>query len=345
MSKLARRRCSIAPPTREEVQNGNYDRSFLLENFKHLFVGHSADAHVRQRGSSGGVGSELLKWLLETGEVDGVIAVGMNPEAPSLPQYRLVTEPEAVMGLAGSKYVYMRFEEVSAILSQTLEQKLAVVVQPCHAVILKKLRETRYPQIRYVFSFFCGYNIGADATGYLIQKAGFQVEDALEVEYRGGPYPGGFRVKTTSGKEKQFGKESYELVDLLYLLPGCERCPLYMGEDADIVLGDAWLRDYPNCTAVIGRTDTGMALLKNADKAGKILLYDLKEQDLVDMHWHNLRFKKYGHTKILHWITRLFNNRFAKYWAPFRLLSWLSKIRRKFKIGIKVDTLKRTQWS
>lgn len=341
---IPRKRRLSEPPTIEEVKSGKYDQDFLLEDYKRIFVGCSTDDQVRHRGSSGGVGSELLKWLLETDEVDGVIAVGMNPDRPWMPQYRLVEKPHEVLELAGSKYVYMKFKEIDSILSQTKGRKLAVVVQPCHSIILSKLRETRYPQIRYVFSFFCGYNIGLDATNYLIKKAGFQTSEVSEIEYRGGNYPGGFRVVNTSGEVRQFGKESYELVDLLFLLPGCERCPLYMGEGADVVLGDAWLKDYSNLTAVIGRTEVGLDLLKQANQAERILLYNFQEQDLVNMHWHNLRFKKYGHSKLLHWITRIFNNHVAIYWAPFRLLSWISRIRRKFKIGITVEQLKSVQW-
>jgi coenzyme F420-reducing hydrogenase beta subunit len=217
------------------------------------------------------------------------------------------------------------------------EKRLAVFLQPCFIKAVRKMQENEYPNIRYIISFFCGFNVTKEATDYLIKKTGVNKENIEEIYYRWGPYPGGFMLKTKHGRITYFGKECYELVDLMFLRTGCKECSLYMGEGADIVLGDAWVKSLPNASLVITRTDKGADIIERMKKGGEIELYKIKEKDLIQMHWHNLRYKKYGMGFFLNFMHHILKTKFMKQVAPFKLFMILSKIRRRFAIGVNIE--------
>lgn len=171
----------------------------------------------------------------------------------------------------------------------------------------------------------------------LIRKTKIKKEDVDCMAYRWGDYPGDFMVKSKIGKIVSFGKECYELIDLMFLRTGCKNCSYYMGEGADVALGDAWLKNLRQSSIVITRSDAGTTVIENIRFARKIILYHLNEIDLTKMHCHNLRIKKYGLSPFLTFLHIVLKSAFAKNVVPFKLMMLLSRIRRKFAIGVNVS--------
>ncbi len=327
------------------ILNGNYDEKYLIGEYEYLYLGHSNDHMEREKGSSGGIGTALLKYLLEKNIVDGVIGVGFSSDDPLKCIYKLVNVVNDVLELAGSKYVYMGIGELGELIEKNHQLSLAVIAQPCHVQVLRVWQKKRFSNIKYIFSFFCGYNISPKATKYMTQKANIPHNDILSIEYRGGKYPGGFRVAGKSGSVVQFGKENYELIDLMFLLPHCHRCHFYMGEFADIVLGDAWVKEHENLTTIITRTQIGNKLLRNMYTERWLCLYELSKSELIKMHKHNLKYKKFGHGIFMKFLVWLFRDFCPSTLIPFHFLGKLSKYRRKFKIGISIPILKKIDFN
>ena len=326
-------------PGRGDIQAGRYDTLYLLGEFEGVFLGHAARPELRRAGASGGVLTAVLTSLLERGEVDGVVSVGFAPGAPLEPRFLLSRNANELRANAGSVYCYMRLAGLEQILTANAQLRLAVVCQPCHVPVMRKLQSTRPQQIRHVFSFFCGYNMGFAATAYLLRQLGIPQEQVQRIEYRGGEYPGGFQATTKGGRQKGFGKECYELVNLRFLRKGCELCSLYMGEGADLALGDAWLKGRQSLNVILARTPAGLECLRLAAETQRISLFQFSGPELARMHLHNLRYKKYGHSRfmrILLWILRDF---LPGQLVPFRILNSLSRVRRRFKIGIELPEL------
>lgn len=332
------KRETVSPPSIDEVLRDNFDMTRLLGSYEKLYLGHSCDSNTRSNGSAGGVGTALLKHVLLENLVDGVVGVGFHETNPALPIYKTVFRPELVDTLSGSKYVYMSAVDLKKEVTAYADKRLAVVVQPCFVPLIRRWQK-KNPNIKYVFSFFCGYNKDIEATKYLVKKSGISHPSINHIEYRGGNYPGGFRVTSKTGKTIQFGKENYELVDLMFLRKECHHCPYYMGEFADIALGDAWLKDHSNMTAIISRNHIGTELLLSCVEKNKISLYSLQAQDLVKMHWHNLKYKKYGHGLLLKALVHFFRDIVPHPLVPFVFLGKVSKARRKFKMGISIGPL------
>tara|TARA_B100001971_G_C17834497_1_gene355472 strand:- start:189 stop:563 length:375 start_codon:yes stop_codon:yes gene_type:complete len=110
-----------------------------------------------------------------------------------------------------------------------------------------------------------------------------------------------------------------------------------MGEGADIVLGDAWVKNMKNGTLVITRSNTGTNLISKVHSENLIKLYFIKESEIVRMHWHNLKFKKYGLSPFLNLLHFILSTKLAINLAPVKFFTLLSRFRRKFAIGISVD--------
>lgn len=305
----------------------------ILPPCVHMFVGYSNNIFNRLHGSSGGIGTTLLQYLLDSKEVDAVIGVGFDDQDKTRATYKLVERSSSVTELSGSKYVYMTLSPLLSIIDAHRDKKLAVVVEPCFVKALKKLA----PQCKYVISFFCGYNITPDATDYLLDKANVKKSDIDAIAYRGGTYPGGFSVYLKNGLSKFFKKENYELVDLLFLAKSCAKCSAFISEQADIVLGDAWIKNLRNATLLRVNTTQGDRIIRRMHEDKLVTLYDIEPSDIVKMHAHNLKYKNFGHSGIMKFIVFLFNNDWARRMAPFHLLGYLSKIRRAFMVGISLN--------
>jgi len=325
------------PPSSKIILSGKYDSNFLVSSYQKLFIGYSNNDRHRKIGSSGGVGTELACFVLENGLVDLVTGVGFSKNDPSLPVYQVIENPKDVYKISGSKYTYMEFKPLSRLLELHSSKKIAVFVQPCFIKAIRNFQKKKYPNIKYIFSFFCGYNKTYNGTEYLIKKTKIKKDQIDFMAYRWGKYPGGFMVRSKNGKIVRFGKECYELIDLMFLKEGCRICPYYMGEGADVVLGDAWVKNLEQSSIVITRNDAGTTVIEDMRSARKITLYHLNEIDLTKMHCHNLRFKKYGLNPFLTFLHIVLKSALAKNVVPFKLMILLSRVRRKFAIGVNVS--------
>jgi len=325
------------PPSLRDITSEKYDSNFLISPYQRLFIGYSNNKKHRHIGSSGGIGSELACFVLEKGLVDLIIGVGFSECDATLPEYQAIRDQKNVNKLSGSKYVYMEFKPLSRLLYLHRGKTIAVFVQPCFVKAIRSFQRNKYPNIKYVFSFFCGYNITYEGTEYLIRKTKIKKEEVDCMAYRWGDYPGGFMVKSKNDKIVRFGKECYELIDLIFLRKGCKSCSYYMGEGADVVLGDAWIKNLSQASVVITRSDVGSGVIEDMHSAREIRLYQLKESDLIKMHWHNLKFKKYGLSPFLNFLHIVLKSNLVKNIVPFKLMLLLSRIRRKFVIGISLS--------
>jgi len=272
----------------------------------------------------------LLVCALESGLADAAVVV-TNKGSGNRPKTVLAGSRKELLDAAGSKYIYITFANLKNILDST-KKKLVVVAQPCHVETLRgMIAQGRYRNISLLIGFFCGYNQSWEATEYLIRKSGISPGDIREIDYRGGDYPGGFYVKSRSGKSVLFPKHYYDFVNLMFVPKQCLKCRRYMAEDADISVGDAWLADVKNHSSVIVRTDAGEKLYSAALKKGYLKSRQLPRSKLIRMHGHNLKHKKVGDSFFMSSVTKLLNNSWAPRLLPFRFFGLLARARRALK--------------
>jgi coenzyme F420 hydrogenase subunit beta len=261
-------------------------------------LAHAADPKVRSAGGSGGVVTVLLIEALRAGRVDGAVVVSSDPARPWMPQVRIATDEVTIRAAAQSKYA---IAPVNAILQETrgFPGKLIVVALPCQVHGLRKLQSIRPALIRNIaciVGLYCGNTLYFEATRSLLRRFGVHDYGAIRrLQYRAGPWPGGFEVELKSGQRFTVRKSAFNYLTPFYAVERCWLCIDLCNELADISVGDGWAREGAGpdgWSVVIVRTGRGQALLEMARQA--LVLEEIASEDAARMHAHGLSNKKTG---------------------------------------------------
>ena len=143
---------------------------------------YAADGKIRRDAASGGTISALLAYMLETGKIDGVLALSSFVEANELnTRYEIVTTRDGLMRSQGSKYITTNYTRDAVPLIKSFPGKLALVLLPCDTWVVNRLRindEEIRDKIVLRISLFCGHISDPGLTRLVIQKqkpAGFEL--------------------------------------------------------------------------------------------------------------------------------------------------------------------------
>jgi coenzyme F420 hydrogenase subunit beta len=268
-----------------------YDYMDLSGTFENQYVGYPADNEIRYAGASGGVVTGLLIYLLEKGEIDGALVVGMDPEKPYKSKGILATTKEEIIKAAQSKYcITPSMEALRRI--RKLEGRFAVVALPCQVHALRKLEaldRSLSKKIACILGLYCHCNLNQNGHMEAISASKIDFDDIEEFQFRGGGWPGGFHVIKKDGIGKQlFPGCMSTSMNIMFRLYGAQRCYLCvdaLAEFADLSFGDFWARDYEGffstmerCTLISQRTTVGKILIENAVNDGALKLYDLPNE-------------------------------------------------------------------
>lgn len=289
----------------------------MLGEYKQIYVGNSNDNLIRNNGSSGGVVTQLLVNAYRKKDIETALIVRMNADKPYKPELCLADNEDEIIKYSGSKYCYIHFRDYYDILLNT-KKKIGLVATPCHVNSVRGLQKYgNFDHVKLIIGLFCGYNMTISGTKYLIKKSRMKLKDIQTIDYRGGDYPGGFRIK--SGYNiKQYPKHYYDFLNLMFVPNHCWKCKLYTNELADISVGDAW--GYQNKSLVIIRNSGFNRILHNIE------LFDIDREEVIKMHWFNLKHKKSKDTLYFKLI-RLMLKYFGRI-VPITILGSLAKIRR-----------------
>jgi coenzyme F420 hydrogenase subunit beta len=261
---------------------------------RRLGTGYATDPEVRFRGSSGGVLSALAIHLLETGEVEFVLATGADPEDP----IGNATAPRGsrgeVIAAAGSRYA------PSTPLAD-LERHLAAgrpfafIGKPCDVATLRRMarHDPRVDRlIPYKLAFFCAGVPSRRGTEAVLDTLGVARDEVERFQYRGDGWPGLARARRRDGTEESMTYEaSWGTILNKHLQFRCKICPDGTGEFADIACADAWYgKDgYPDFeerdgrSLIVARTAAGERLLAVAEAAGAVRAEPLDVGEIARM--------------------------------------------------------------
>ena len=267
--------------------------------YRSIYVGCSSNPAVRNNGASGGVVTALLLNLMERKAVDGAIVVGMDEAEPWKAKAKILYGREEVVKAAQSKYTLL---PLNAALKEVGNSKdaFALVGLPCHIHGLRLLQFNGWKpvdQIKYFLGLFCGFNMEAAATDFLIKKAGLKKEEIASLAYRSGDWPGGLLIKGKNGREVFIPKRHYNYLNLQYVPSRCLLCPDLTNEFADISVGDAWEKGSDRrggWSRIIVRSDQGSDLLKTAVISGDLQVETSSKEALLKSSGHLVRHKKIG---------------------------------------------------
>ncbi len=257
------------------------------------YRGWATDSDARYRGSSGGVLTAIITWLVESGEPTEVVsAAAATTPSRTVPVH--ITSREEALAAAGSRYGPVAVAADSDALTTS-----ATCGKPCEVSALRALATIRGQENPLLLSFFCAGTPSQAATDDLICAHGHDPDDLSDFWYRGRGWPGRFTSVTRDGDVRQ---TPYDQSWGMGLGPRvqwrCRICPDGLGASADIVAGDLWLTDergYPvfdegdGQSVVIARTIRGHSALLAARDAGFVELDDVDLEAILAAQPYQVR--------------------------------------------------------
>lgn len=261
-----------------------YSDGSIWGQVQKAYLGHSTDDNVRFKASSGGVITALCLYLIDHKVVDGAIQTRKSSEDPRLTETIVSVNREDVMTCCGSRYT------TSSPLMQIKQQlepgkTYAFVGKPCDVSALrmyqKAFSDEWCKQIKYLLTFYCAGQPSLNANNKLLTALGCNdVNDCVDLRYRGYGWPGRAMAKLKDGTENTMDYESSWMKILgRDTRRICRFCTDGTGEYSDISCGDAWYLDstnHPDFTErpgrniIFARTDEGMSLMEAAIREGYI---------------------------------------------------------------------------
>ncbi len=274
-------------------------------------IGYATDPGIRERGSSGGVVTGLLVYLLETGLIDGALVIG--PYDPEHNEHRpfIARSRQELESAWGSKYYPMplgkHFKEM-----MNGEERYAVVLMGCHMRSLR-LMEQRFPRLKdnilLRIGLICGYCSGFKAVEDQAREWGIkEVPDIEALDYRKGPWPGNFCLKAGNIEKERV------IYEFLLRLPfttnqRCMVCADLMNETSDITVGDAWLGELTEkrdagWSVAAARNTTAADLLRKAQESGYLHLRESDLETFARSQEKPMRYKKYAFRTRLDYVSK-----------------------------------------
>lgn len=241
-----------------------------------VWEGHATDPQIRYDGSSGGVTTALALFCLEKQGASGVLHIGVKEGSP-LENAAVFSKCRAdLLARTGSRYSPAApCEKLEWI--QDARGQSVFIGKPCDVVALRKsqaVNKVLDEKISLAISIFCAATPVTEGTYNLLSALGVKAEDAEELEYRGGGWPGmtTVKVKGDSNRTCQMTyKQSWGDILSKCAQFRCRLCPDSTGEFADISCGDPWYREIEpgedGWSLILVRSERGREILQEAMSA------------------------------------------------------------------------------
>ncbi|MGF7117129.1 Coenzyme F420 hydrogenase/dehydrogenase, beta subunit C-terminal domain [Methanobacterium oryzae] len=234
----------------------------------------SSNEEIAESGECGGAVTAVLKFLLEEGIVDAVLAVTKGADLyDAVPT--LITDPEKIIESAGSLHcgTLNMAKVVGRYLDGAQDIKIAVTTKPCDAMTIRELmkREKINEDNVVMVGLNCGGTLPPVQTIEMIEKVyKLDPEDVVKEEIAKGNL-----IIETADEEKEISVD--ELEDEGYgRRSNCRRCETNIPKMADLALGN-WGVIGPlagKATFVEVFSEKGAEILEKAIEAGALTVQD-----------------------------------------------------------------------
>jgi len=245
---------------------------------KEVFMARSKDVKVRSGAQYGGTVTSLLLLAMENGLVDAAITTKTGED--KLPAASVARSAAEITAGSGSSYMAYPVLEALNRTPKDSKDKLGIVVTPCQAIALARMRlnlqtqRNRQDNVRLSIGLFCTWALAYDRF-YEFLKNNIDLAKVKKFDI---PPPPANRFDVYIGKEVK----SFPLDEVRnYRMPTCAYCLDMTAEFTDISVGS--VEGIEGWNTVIVRTQRGQDLVAEAKKKGKLEIKDLPAQNLVHL--------------------------------------------------------------
>lgn len=232
--------------------------------------------------SSGGVAHELARWILENG---GIAAGAVYDLKSNTVRHKIVTRPEMLSELDGSKYLQSQTEEAfRTVLHGRGEEKCVVFGTPCQITALAMAAEKLGIRQRLLLvEIFChgvpSYRVWEESLKTIRKKLGTESFDAVRFRYKKDDWHS-YCLRVDGGGRTWYGRRETALFwqvffENMLLGDACRTCTARKAQShADLRLGDYWGRQFRDrrdgVSGVFACTERGREAIEDLLSAGRL---------------------------------------------------------------------------
>ncbi|RCV64842.1 coenzyme F420 hydrogenase subunit beta, partial [Methanophagales archaeon] len=291
------------PAFTEKIFGDVYKIENKLGIFKDAYAVSSTNSDLKLNGTSGGFITDFLVQLLETKQIDGAIVTTTSEAHPEKAEVIVAQTKKEILESTQSKYISVSVNQIFREIKKK-EGKFALVGLPCHIQGFRKLSAVdpnTAKKIVLTIGLYCGMTMKPKATSDIIKYFKVSPETIQKIEYRGGNWPGEFRILLKNGIKYSLHKDIYRYFFRLYCPERCIYCIDYSNELADISVADAWIVGkngqwrYPDGKSIVLiRTKTGKHFFEISKKKNSFFLEKLHREVVFESHKGTIRSRKIG---------------------------------------------------
>jgi len=201
---------------------------------------------LTESAASSGTVAAILVHLLESGRIDGALVVTSVVARGKLEcRFAIARTRDEILMAQGSKYAAVYFQRDAVPLIRAFNGRLAVVLLPCDAKSLRRLRIAEPEvdaKIALVMTLFCGHNSEPELTDAVIARYGRDHGALRSFQHRFGHWRGKLRIRYEDGAEIVRPFEDFSVYQNLFFFSQkkCHACFDHLGFYCDLAAGDIW---------------------------------------------------------------------------------------------------------
>jgi coenzyme F420 hydrogenase subunit beta len=275
--------------------------NWLIGTVQGMFQAYSLNSMIRRGGSSGGVITQCLLYLLDNDLIDGAVVLRHGTPETWLSEPIIAESREEIQEAAQSVYIPIPVNTILAEI-ESYHGRLAYVGLPDQVAAIRRLQHLGHSaaqKIEYIIGPYVGTIMYLDSIrSYLRSNNRKTLDDVAELRYREGEWPGFLQIVLRNGEVLREKKFYYNYLIPFYLTMSTLLSVDFTNELTDISVGDAWNPQLEErgegFSVVLARSDRGLRLLHDMEDKELIALDALSLDSVLAMHGHMLDFKKRG---------------------------------------------------
>ena len=273
--------------------------SFELGLYRIGVAAHTANPQILKNASSGGVMTEIARYLIESKLVEGATASRFvyGPSGPKTESF-IARSLDELLSAQGSKYCPTTTNQLVRECVQA-GKRYFFIGTPCQVGALR-LAMKKDPSLVEIFPYtmsnFCGGYRDFRCLNEIISSYGIRPANVKFFRFRGGGQPGSMLVETDQGRDFSAPYPDYGERSTIPKLRRCWYCIDATGELADFACGDAWIPrlmedEYP-WSIILGRSAFAEKTIREMAEAGLLTLTAISSEEICASQKSNLNSKK-----------------------------------------------------
>lgn len=239
------------------------------------YIGYSTDSILRYDSSSGGIGSALIKYLLESGLYGTSMTIVFD--SSQCLYYPKLIYSFSEYNNCGS--IYQDIDIIHFIKDNIdlIKNGMVITCMPCQVKAVKSIL-SRCNIKHFIISLCCSGQTTIQGTWYYYKLLGIKKEEVAKIQYRGKGWPSGIQIELKNGDVIRKNNYTYPWTlmhkSLLFRPKRCFSCTIKTSQDADISLADPWLKEF------IEKDHTGNSVVIS-NKTGEEVINEMLRKRLI----------------------------------------------------------------